>query len=93
MRSAGAAVASWAGVTSTPTTRFAPARFSHAPKYAVPQPSSTTSRPSSAGSIPTCDSGVLVIPQATSPRAHAVSARASVYAALDFVHDSRFLAT
>src|SRR5947208_6081303 len=45
------AVSSCAGVTSTPTTRRAPARLSQAPKYAVPQPSSITSLPASSGSI------------------------------------------
>ena len=39
------AVSSWAGVTSTPTGR-APRRASQAETYAVPQPSSTTSSPS-----------------------------------------------
>ena len=43
------AVASCAGVGSTPVTR-APRRASQEPKYAVPQPSSTTSRPFTSGS-------------------------------------------
>jgi hypothetical protein len=38
------AVVSWAGVRSTPLDRVA-LRASQAEKYAVPQPSSTTSRP------------------------------------------------
>ena len=79
------AVSSCAGVMSTPTTRAAPCRFSHAPKYAVPQPSSTTSLPSRSGSIRTSDSGTLHIPQAISSRAHATGARSSVYSAFDFV--------
>ena len=50
------AVSSCAGVTSTPTGR-APRRASHAEKYAVPQPSSITSLPSTSGSAFSSDSG------------------------------------
>ncbi len=53
------AVASWAGVMSTPTGR-APRFASHAEKYAVPQPSSTTSRPLTS---PRTFSSVSSIPQ------------------------------
>jgi hypothetical protein len=44
-------VASWAGVTSTSTGR-APCLASHAEKYAVPHPSSTTSKPETSPRMP-----------------------------------------
>ena len=72
------AVASCAGVTSTPTTRRAPRFLSHAPTYAVPQPSSTTSLPRTLGSTLTSRSGVFQTPQLISASLHACSARRSV---------------
>src|SRR5262249_5149478 len=57
--------ASWAGVTSTPVGR-APRRASQAEKYAVPQPSSTTSRPQTSPSTPSSCSGTLKLPQVMS---------------------------
>src|SRR2546430_434528 len=82
------AVSSCAGVGSTPTTRAAPAFFSQAPKYAVPQPSSTTSLPTRSGRACSSDSGTLKTPHVISSAAHACSARASVYLAFSRVHAS-----
>jgi hypothetical protein len=59
------AVASCSGVTSMPIGR-APRRASHDDTYAVPQPSSMTSRPSSSGSEPIWASGISQTPQAIS---------------------------
>src|SRR5438067_713189 len=87
------AVSSCAGVTSTPTTRRAPPRFSQAATYAVPQPSSTTSLPRTSGKTLTWLSGVFHTPQEISCSFHACSARPSVYAALFFVQWSRFALT
>ena len=87
------AVSSWAGVTSTPTTRLAPCRFSQAPKYPVPQPSSTISLPVTSGSAWTSRSGRLHLPQVISSWAHVSRARASVYSALARVQLSRLTAT
>src|SRR5437016_6990113 len=87
------AVSSWAGVMSTPTTRRALRFFNHAPKYAVPQPSSTTSLPSTSGKTPISRSGVLKTPQVISSWAHASRARASVYSAFERVQLSRLTAT
>jgi len=56
------AVASCAGVGSTPTGR-APRFASHAEKYAVPQPSSTTSSPATSPSEPMSSSGIEKTPQ------------------------------
>ena len=87
------AVSSCAGVMSMPTTRFAPARLSQAPKYAVPQPSSTTSRPVTSGSMRISLSGCDHWPQLISSRAQAPCACRSVYAAFDRVQPSRLIAT
>ena len=82
------AVASWAGVTSTPTGR-APRRASQAETYAVPQPSSTTSRPSTeSGSTRASDSGMPQTPQVISSEAHARGA-SSAYSGAQDVHSSR----
>src|ERR1700704_634818 len=67
---------------STPTTRRAPCCFSQAPKYAVPQPSSMTSRPARSGSRRSSDSGTDHMPQLISGSFQALLARASVYSAL-----------
>ena len=56
------ALSSCAGVMSTPTGR-APALASHAETYAVPQPSSTTSRPSTSPITPSSASGICQMPQ------------------------------
>ena len=83
------AVSSCAGVTSTPTGR-APPRASHAETYAVPQPSSTTSRPDTSPSVSSERSGIAHFPHLISSDAHAPRACASVYSAFACVHDSRF---
>ena len=68
------AVSSCAGVGSTPTGR-APRRASHAEKYAVPQPSSTTSSPSTSRARRARASGTPQMPHGSrrppTPRAHA----------------------
>ena len=87
------AVSSCAGVMSTPTTRRAPPRFSQADTYAVPQPSSTTSFPRTAGRTFTLLSGVFHTPHEISCSFQACSARPSVYAALFFVQWSRLTLT
>ena len=83
------AVASCAGVTSTPTGR-APRRASQAETYAVPQPSSITSRPATSPSEPSDDSGTPKTPQVISAAAQLSLAFASVYAAFASVQSSRF---
>ena len=82
------AVSSWAGVRSTPTGR-APARASQAERYAVPQPSSTTSSPATSPRARTSRSGIWNRPQVISSAAQARSASASVNAALIWVHTDR----
>src|SRR4051794_10283317 len=79
------AVSSCAGVGSTPTGR-APCFASRAEKYAVPQPSSTTSRPSTSPSTPRLASGIPKTPQLISSAAQDRRAEESVYSAFDFVH-------
>jgi hypothetical protein len=74
---------------STPVT-CAPRRASHAPKYAVPHPSSITSFPATFPSTPSSESLGPNIPQVISSAAQASLARASVYSALAFVQASRF---
>src|SRR5579859_2146008 len=78
------AVSSCAGVGSTPTTR-APRFASLADRYAVPHPSSTTSRPATLPRTPTVDSGMPKTPNVMSSRDHARAAAASVYSAFAFV--------
>ena len=85
------AVASWAGVRSTPVGR-APRRASQEEKYAVPQPSSITSRPATSPSTPSCCSGTLKIPQVMSPAAQARTACSSPYSRFARVHSSRLAA-
>ena len=82
------AVASWAGVTSTPMGR-APRRASQAETYAVPQPSSTTSSPLRSPSVPRPSSRTPHTPQVISCSAHFRAAFASVYAAFACVQSSR----
>ncbi len=86
------AVSSCAGVTSTPTGR-APCFASHAEKYAVPQPSSITSRPPTSPSTPSSRSGTPNMPHVNSSFAHAREASMSVYSAFDCVQSARFSAT
>src|SRR5439155_1859651 len=86
------AVASCAGVGSTPTTR-APRRASQAEKYAVPQPSSTTSRPLTSPRRFSCDSGVSKTPQLISSLAQARDAEASVYSVFTRVQFAMFCRT
>src|SRR5262245_35655704 len=74
---------------STPVTR-APRRASHAPKYAVPQPSSITSFPDTSPRTPSSESLGPNIPHVISSDAQASRARASVYSAFAFVQLSRF---
>src|SRR6476469_7445932 len=85
------AVASCAGVGSTPTGR-APSRASRAEKYAVPQPSSTTSRPSTSPRQPICDSGMPKTPHWISPSLQCRSADGSVNSEFVFVHCATFAA-
>ena len=73
LRLAPTGLSSCAGVTSTPTG-LAPRRASQAETYAVPQPSSTTSRPSTSPRLPREASGTPKTPHvislpATTPRA------------------------
>ncbi|OLD98829.1 MAG: hypothetical protein AUG91_08245 [Actinobacteria bacterium 13_1_20CM_4_69_9] len=86
------AVSSCAGVGSTPTTR-APRRASQAEKYAVPQPSSTMSRPSTSPRRFSSHSGFCQMPQLISSAAHDRSACASVYSALARVQLATFAST
>src|SRR5256714_2573618 len=86
------AVSSCAGVGSTPTGR-APRFASHAETYAVPHPSSTTSRPFTSGSAPTCDSGMPHVPQSISACSHFPIACWSVYSRFERVQSSRLTAT
>src|SRR2546421_1293340 len=86
------AVANCAGVGSMPTGR-APRFAIHAEKYAVPHPSSTTSRPSSFGKTRSSDSGMRQIPHVISSCAHDSAARASVYSAFARVQLATFCAT
>ena len=67
------AVASWAGVRSTPTGR-APHLASQAEKYAVPHPNSTTSRLATSPRTSSWFSGMLKMPQVISSVAHAWNA-------------------
>ena len=83
------AASSCAGVMSTPTTRAAPCFFSHAPKYAVPQPSSITSRPRRSGRMRNSDSRFFHTPQWMCSCAQRCRARAFVYSAFDLVQCSR----
>jgi len=83
------AVASCAGVTSTPTTRAAPRFFNQALKYAVPQPSSTMSLPLRSGSTWTSASRAAAMPQVISSSDHASCAFRSVYSAFALVQLSR----
>jgi hypothetical protein len=85
------AVESWAGVRSTPVGR-APRLASQAEKYAVPQPSSTTSRPATSPSTPSCCSGTLNTPHVMSSAAQARSACSSSYSRFARVHRSRLAA-
>ena len=78
---------SWAGVTSTPIGR-APRRASQAEKYAVPQPSSTTSKPRTSPSTSSCCSGTLKMPQVMSLAAQARWACSSGYSLFAWVHSS-----
>ena len=71
------AVASCAGVMSTPTGR-APRFASQAEKYAVPQPSSTTSSPATSPSTFSSDSSTAQMPHEISSSAQLVSAFSSV---------------
>ena len=65
------AVLSYSSELSIPVT-LAPRRASQADRYAVPQPSSITSRPArSSGSARSSDSGILKMPQVNSSRAQA----------------------
>src|SRR5919106_2744357 len=82
------AVSSCAGVTSTPTGR-APFRANHADTYAVPHPSSTTSKPRTSPRTPTSLSGTPNAPHVISSRSHASRAAASVYSAFVTVQTSR----
>src|SRR4051812_30051316 len=84
------AVSSWAGVMSTPTGR-APSLASQAETYAVPQPSSTASSPSTSPITPSSESGVRQMPQCGSPFQVSIALR-SVYSALAFVQAPRFCA-
>src|SRR5919202_1523390 len=86
------AVASCAGVGSTPTG-FAPSFLSQAEKYAVPQPSSTTSSPPTSPSTASCDSGIPKIPHVISSLAHVSRARGPVCSAFTFVQISTFRGT
>ena len=71
------AVSSCAGVMSTPTGR-APSFASHAEKYAVPQPSSTTSSPATSPRTFSSDSSTPQTPHEISSSAQFVSAFSSV---------------
>src|SRR4051794_18043930 len=86
------AVSSCAGVGSTPTGR-APRRASRAEKYAVPQPSSTTSRPSTSPRQAICDSGMPKTPQRISPSLQCRSADGPVNSAFVSVHCATLAAT
>src|SRR4051794_4827170 len=83
------AVASCAGVGSTPTGR-APARASLAEKYAVPQPSSTMSRPATS---PSQRSGMPKTPHSSAASFQAAEALESVYSRFVSVHWTTFAAT
>src|SRR4051812_25626624 len=85
------AVSSCAGVTSTPTGR-APFFASQAEKYAVPQPSSTTSLPSTSPRTFRSDSSIPQMPHEISSSAQFVSAFSSVYSAFAFVQRVTFFA-
>src|SRR6266545_3832323 len=86
------AVSSCAGVGSTPTT-LAPRRASHAEKYAVPHPSSTTSRPLTSPRRFSSDSGVSNTPHLISSCAQARAAEASVYSVFARVQFATFCRT
>src|SRR4051812_23210631 len=83
------AVSSCAGVGSTPTGR-APARARVAEKYAVPQPSSTTSSPAT---LPSHSSRTRNTPHSSVSAAHAFRAFASVNSRFVSVHCATFAAT
>src|SRR4051812_8166135 len=85
------AVASCAGVTSTPTGR-APRLASQAEKYAVPQPSSTTSSPLTSPRTFSSDSSIPQMPHEISSSAQFVRAFSSAYSAFACVQSSTFLA-
>src|SRR5437588_5592965 len=78
------AVSSWAGVGPTPTGR-APRFASQAEKYAVPQPSSTTSRPATSPMQPMVDSWTPKTPQEISLLLHWRGAAAAVCSSFAFV--------
>jgi hypothetical protein len=80
------------GVGSTPTGR-APRLASQAEKYAVPQPSSTTSRPATSPITPSWDSGISKIPQSISSFPQARRAVSPVCSAFAFVQISTFRGT
>ena len=82
------AVSSCAGVMSTPIG-LAPSLASHAEKYAVPQPSSTTSRPSTSPSTLSSDSSIAQMPHEISSSAQLVVAFSFVYSAFACVQSSR----
>src|SRR5262249_16897855 len=65
---------------------------SQAEKYAVPQPSSTTSSPATSPSRFSSDSSMPQTPQEISSSAQLTSAFASVYSAFDCVQIAAFLA-
>jgi hypothetical protein len=79
-------------VTSTPAGR-APRRASQAEKYAVPQPSSTASRPRTSPGTPSCCPGTLKMPQVMSAAARARTACSSAYSLFARVHSFRLAAT
>src|SRR2546423_4074659 len=85
------AVASCAGVMSTPTGR-APCFASHAEKYAVPQPSSTTSSRATSPSTCRSDSSIAQMPQWISSSAQFVDAESFVCSRLIWAQSAAFLA-
>src|SRR5690242_10028740 len=76
---------------STPTGR-APRFASQAEKYAVPQPSSTTSSPFTSPRTFSSDSSIPQMPQQISSRAQLTSAFSSVYLAFACVQTAAFFA-
>src|SRR5664279_5767676 len=76
----------------SPPIGRAPRLASQAEKYAVPQPSSTTSRPVTSPSTFSSDSSIDQMPQWIESRAQLSAARSSVYSAFDWVQSAAFFA-